>query len=91
MTVEELMENTNRLSEAGDRNGNLNCLARRQCPQCGQNDEFRVVGEAWFEVSDDGAAGYEDVEWDEASLCQCLECGWIGLWCDLSEAHEKAE
>jgi len=54
---------------------NTNCLEGLACPKCKQEDTLRIVGEAVFEVTDDGTYDYENVEWDDNSTCTCPVVG----------------
>ena len=54
---------------------NTNCLEGIRCPDCGNEDEFRIECHVVMKVTDDGvmdSAG--DVEWDEDSWCFCPQC-----------------
>jgi len=58
---------------------NENCLEGIRCPDCDQEDKFKIVGKAWFDVTDDGTSEFEGaVEWDDDSACRCPECGFTG-------------
>lgn len=59
-------------------NPNENCLEGWQCPHCGSYGPFKVVGSAWFTVSDDGTDDHEDVEWTDDSPAECVTCGYAG-------------
>lgn len=58
---------------------NENCLEGVSCPKCGQDKRFWIEGEAMFDVTDDGTTEFQDVEWDDDSLCRCRECGHQGI------------
>lgn len=57
---------------------NYNCLEGFCCPECGQEDEFKIAVEAWATVSDNGTEDFEDVAWDATSVCECAVCGFGG-------------
>ena len=57
---------------------NTNCLEGIRCPECGQEDEFRIEGRTVFEVTDDGTGDHGDVEWDEDSYVLCPSCEFEG-------------
>jgi hypothetical protein len=53
---------------------NTNCLEGMKCPNCGQEDNFRITAEAVFDVTDDGTDLFGSVEWDDDSPVVCLQC-----------------
>ena len=59
---------------------NTNCLEGIRCPECGQEDEFRIAGSSIFTVVDDGIEDHGDVEYDDDSwaLCPAFECEYEG-------------
>ena len=57
---------------------NTNCLAGIKCPKCGSEDRFKIEATTIFEVTDDGTDVHEDVEWDDDSYIECMECGLSG-------------
>ena len=57
---------------------NTNCLEGIRCPQCGNEDRFRIAATSLFTVTDDGTDDYADVHWDDASYADCPECGLHG-------------
>ena len=56
--------------------GNENCLEGFKCPACGWEDDFKIECTVWLRVTDDGTDTDDlgDVEWDDLSLCKCLNC-----------------
>lgn len=72
---------------------NENCLKGFHCPKCGSEGPFRIAGSAWFDVVDDGVEATTEVEWDTASVCICIACGFdatVGGF-TLEESEENAE
>jgi hypothetical protein len=53
---------------------NTNCLEDIKCPECGNEDRFRIAATALFTVTDNGTDDYTDVEWDDDSHAECVEC-----------------
>ena len=53
---------------------NVNCLEGIRCPDCGNEMAFYIQSTAVMYVTDDGAACRSDIEWDDASHTQCVEC-----------------
>lgn len=62
---------------------NTNCLRGIQCPNCENEDRFRIAGTTIFTVTDDGTDDYGDIEWDDASFAGCPECGRHGTLRDF--------
>lgn len=57
---------------------NTNCLEGIRCPQCGNEERFRIAATSLFTVTDDGTDDYADVHWDDSSYADCPECGLHG-------------
>lgn len=54
---------------------NTNCLQGIECPECGGEDEFRIIAQIWVTVRDEGTEDEQgDYEWDKDSACQCTAC-----------------
>jgi hypothetical protein len=53
---------------------NTNCLAGIQCPQCGQEDRFKITAMVTYLVTDEGSDPGGDHEWDDNSFTLCCEC-----------------
>jgi hypothetical protein len=53
---------------------NTNCLKNIKCPDCGNEDRFRIQGMTLFTVTDDGTDEFGDVEWDDDSYAECVAC-----------------
>ncbi len=66
---------------------NGNCLREIYCPNCGQDERFKISGTCMFDVTDNGAEPHGDIEWDGESYCVCPECDRYGR---LKEFHVKA-
>lgn len=72
-------------------NPNTNCLDGFQCPSCGSYGPFRIYvtisGPAMiYDQGSDDCVG--DAVWDDASSCECRECGHIGKVRDFTGAPE---
>lgn len=64
-----------------DDNPNENCLQGMACPACGDFGPFKILvsQSGMTRVSDEGTDSIEgDMEWDDDSPCECLECGHTG-------------
>jgi DNA-directed RNA polymerase subunit RPC12/RpoP len=64
---------------------NENCLKGIRCPECGQEDKFKIVGVAVFTVTDEGTDEFYDVEWDDDSTIRCTQCNHVGALREFSE------
>lgn len=54
---------------------NVNCLEGIKCPQCGQEDEFRIEVVKTLKVTDSGTEDLGGEEyWDKDSWCHCPAC-----------------
>ena len=42
-----------------------------------------------FEVTDEGAEFFGDVEYDESNTALCPMCGFRGTWGDFQKANQK--
>ena len=67
------------------KNPNKNCLAGKKCPKCSSFGPFKVSGNAFFILYDDGTDGFEDVYFSEKSYTICLECRYFGKWGDFDK------
>lgn len=65
---------------------NQNCLVGIVCPECKSEGPFFIVGTAEFEVYDDGAFVFTDLEWCATSPIRCASCGKRGVVRDFSFA-----
>jgi hypothetical protein len=80
--------------DGGPPNPNENCLAGMKCPTCGSFGRFAVEivirGTVWME--DDGwdEPPRDGGEWDDASYCQCGECGFTGVVKDFKGSGRRA-
>jgi hypothetical protein len=78
---------------------NTNCLEAVKCPNCGQEDIFKIGASVIVEVSDHGTEDQGgDYEWDQAAFCQCCDCDHTGRLADFTienwdkkKAKKKAE
>jgi hypothetical protein len=52
---------------------NINCLENVCCPNCRQEDHFKIVATICCLVSDDGSEPVGDHEWDDSSATSCVE------------------
>lgn len=59
---------------------NTNCLKGMQCPNgdCGSFGPYRIGVTTVAEMWDDGSDGTEDMEFEDASYCQCVMCSHEG-------------
>lgn len=62
---------------------NNNCLKDMRCPRCKSEGPFKIAGSAVFEVHDDGADTFGDLEWGDDSYCGCRDCGHEGIVADF--------
>ena len=68
---------------------NNNVLQGFKCPDCGNEDEFRIAVSAWAKVTDNGTEDFDDVEWDDNSVCSCPDCGLIAKVKDFQEQNPE--
>jgi hypothetical protein len=68
---------------------NTNCLRNIKCPDCGYKDSFRIAATTIFTVTDDGTDDFGDVEWNDDSYAECLQCRRQGTVKDFS-CHDSA-
>ena len=68
---------------------NTNCLENIKCPDCGYEESFRIAASTIFTVTDDGTEDYGDVEWNDDSYAECLQCLRQGKVKDFS-CHDSA-
>lgn len=57
---------------------NSGCLEGMQCPHCGSFGNFKIAIETMGVVCTEGVLETEDQYWDDASYCECLDCGFHG-------------
>ncbi len=57
---------------------NHNCLAGISCPQCGQEDRFKITAVITCLVTDDASEPVGDHEWDDDSATHCTQCAFTG-------------
>jgi len=57
---------------------NSNCLRDIACPDCGNRHHFFVVASSVFEMHDDGASEFGDLEYGPLSPASCPQCGHSG-------------
>ena len=79
-----------RISDSRDlrRMPNENCLEGIQCPHCGSDEPFEILVTAFMRVTDEGTDDYHDVDWDDSSRIQCLECRREGCVRDFKIADK---
>ena len=53
---------------------NTNCLEDIKCPDCGNEELFRIAAETIATVTDDGIEDHSDMEWDDDSYAECAAC-----------------
>lgn len=56
---------------------NTNVLQGLACPNpdCNSTGPFRIQAEALFEVRDDGASEFTELDWGDVSFMSCVACG----------------
>lgn len=80
---------------------NTNCLEGIKCPDCGNEDTFRIAGTTIFTVTDEGTEDHGDVEWNDDSHAECAECGREGplkefaknsfkVWVEIERINERS-
>jgi hypothetical protein len=62
---------------------NTNCLEGMKCPQCGSLEPFRIETTTVMAWTDEGEAESANLEWEDDSYCECLECDYQGLVADF--------
>jgi hypothetical protein len=67
---------------------NTNCLANIKCPDCGNEESFRIAGTAIFTVTDNGTDDHGDIEWNDDSYAQCAGCQRHGTLKDFTIRHD---
>ena len=67
---------------------NTNCLEGIRCPQCGNEEEFRIEALVVCKVTDDGAEATGEFDWHDKSWCLCPKCEKEG---DLEEFQVEDE
>ena len=70
---------------------NDNCLAGIQCPKCGSEETFFIVGTAVLEVTDDGVEDFNDADWEEDSYIRCRACDHQATVKDFTIEETKDE
>jgi hypothetical protein len=63
---------------------NTNCLENIKCPECGNEESFRITATAVFTVFDDGTDDHGDVEWGDDSYAECTRCHHHGAVKDFT-------
>ena len=62
---------------------NTNCLENIKCPNCGNEDSFRIAAKTIATVCDDGVEDHSEMEWDDDSYADCTKCCWHGTLKDF--------
>jgi hypothetical protein len=57
------------------------------CPECGSDGPFKIESHAMFEVHDDGATEFADVEWNDDSFCECMKCEYSAIVGDFKKSN----
>jgi hypothetical protein len=71
---------------------NVNILEGMRCPECKSDGPFKIQAKSIFTVYDEGTEDHEDVEWEDDSDCQCIECDHAGTVKDYTiKQQETAE
>ena len=68
---------------------NTNCLDGMQCPRCKSNGPFKIRATAFFTVTDDGTAEFDDLEYDDSNYCCCPECDEDGTVADFQARGQQ--
>ena len=63
---------------------NTNCLANIKCPDCGNEESFRIAATTIVTVTDDGTDDPGNMEWDDDSYAECSGCHQHGTLKDFS-------
>ena len=58
---------------------NTNSLENIRCPDCGNSSRFKIVALITTNASHDGAVPHGDLEWDDDSNIDCLQCDLAGV------------
>jgi len=63
-----------------------------KCPQCGQEEEFRVEVYQWGDLDRYGASTDNDCDpaWGAESACNCPRCEYAGRLVDFTAPGESA-
>ena len=48
------------------------------CPNCGSDEQLRVVLTVVARLSTDGTEPFGDHDWNDKSLCMCDACEFVG-------------
>jgi ribosomal protein L37E len=64
---------------------NDNCLEGMKCPRCGSEEPFNISAKACFKVFDDGTDSFGAVDWDDDSVCECVNCNLRGFVCEFKK------
>ena len=70
---------------------NTNCLAGIQCPDCGNEESFRIAATTIATVTDDGTEDHGDMEWDDDSYAECTACHRHGTLKDFTVDPEPIQ
>ena len=68
-----------------------NRLERMACPQCGQNNEFKVVASCRAYVNDTGVPRGVDFSWKPDAGATCVRCGLTGKVIDFRPWEPEAK
>jgi hypothetical protein len=62
------------------------------CPECGRDDNLRIVITTWATLSEDGTEPFGDHEWDDTASCRCHSCNFSGVASDFAHFdNEEAQ
>lgn len=73
---------------------NENCLKGIKCPNCGQEDQFRIGVQTIVIMTDDGSEDDKmggDQEWDDDSYIECVDCHTNGKVGDFRVQTDEVE
>jgi hypothetical protein len=69
---------------------NINVLAGIKCPKCGSENLFNIECITTATFSDEGSERYGDMEWQDDSHIECLDCNHCGDVKDFRITEEVA-
>lgn len=70
---------------------NSNCLTGFRCPECGSEGPFSIEALSLFTVYDEGTDDHSDVQWDDNSYCQCVECCHSGTVLTFQSTEDEEQ
>lgn len=77
------------LSFTTDDSDNDNCLVGFRCPECGEQDRFRIAITTFADFDDSGSEVVGDNEYEGQSICICNDCGHSATVNDFHTLHDE--